>query len=165
MSAYYFFRRPAILSQKPMNHPRFIPEHLFPTGARLTPAPVGRVTPCAPSWRTQTPPLAGIARVNQRVLVCRRRRAEDCPPHHARITAACPSPRSGGHPACRRAGASSPAALAPALTTASLLPTRLHLRHWLLGVVAVRKDCWLLDVSPSAPSVPAVPVRPLPHNH
>ena len=68
----------------------------FSSGARLTPAPVGRVTPCAPSWRTKTPPLAGIARVNQRVLVSRRRRVEDCPPCHARIAAACPPPVAAG---------------------------------------------------------------------
>ena len=126
----------------------------FSSGARLTPAPVGRVTPCAPSWRTKTPPLAGIARVNQRVLVSRRRRAEDCPPYHARITAACP-PRSGRHPAGRRAGASSPAALALDWSPNSLISARL-LRHWMLGVVAVRKDCWMFPHLP-LPSLLSLP--------
>ena len=63
-----------------MRHLQFTASQTFSSGARLTPVPVGRVTPCAPSWRTKTPPLAGIARVNQRVLVSRRR-AEDCPPY------------------------------------------------------------------------------------
>ena len=44
---------------------------------------VGRVTPCAPSWRTQTRTLAGIVPVNPGFLVGRRRRAEDCPPYLA----------------------------------------------------------------------------------
>ena len=42
---------------------------------------VGRVTPCAPSWRTQTLSLADTAQNNQQVPVGRRRRAEDCPPY------------------------------------------------------------------------------------
>ena len=52
-------------------------------------AVVGRVTPCAPSGPTKTPPLATIRMANQDILVDRRRRAEDCPPYLARIIATC----------------------------------------------------------------------------
>ena len=65
----------------PMNHPR------TGDGARLTPAPVGCVTPCAPAWRMQTLSLAGIAFVKPGAVVGRRRRAQDCPPYLARIIA------------------------------------------------------------------------------
>jgi len=41
---------------------------------------LGRVTPCAPSWRTQTLSLADTAQNNQQVPVGRRRRAADYPP-------------------------------------------------------------------------------------
>ena len=71
------------------------PETRFPSQTRLIKAneassmqtmkfsngEVGRVTPCAPLWRTQTPTLAGIVPVNPGFLVGRRRRAEDCPPY------------------------------------------------------------------------------------
>ena len=71
------------------------PETRFPSQSRLIKAneassmqtmkfsngEVGRVTPCAPLWRTQTPTLAGIVPVNPGFLVGRRRRAEDCPPY------------------------------------------------------------------------------------
>ena len=46
-------------------------------------AAVGRVTPCAPLWQTQTPSLAGNPMNNLKILVSRRRRAEDCPPYLA----------------------------------------------------------------------------------
>ena len=54
---------------------------------------VGRVTPCAPSWRTQALSLAGIAQVNPGFLVGRRRRAEDCPPYLAASRPGHPHPR------------------------------------------------------------------------
>ena len=130
----------------------------FSSGARLTPAPVGRVTPCAPSWRTQTPPLTVIALVNQGTPVGRRRRAQDCPPYlrgcaasSQRVPATPPSPH---HPARPNTTANPPTNLdcggkrsATPLSPAPATPRTL-LRHWMLGVVAVRKDCWLLDISP-----------------
>ncbi len=68
----------------------------FSSGARLTPEPVGRVTPCAPSWQIQILPFAITTITNPVMLVGRRRRAEDCPPYHARIAAACPPPVAAG---------------------------------------------------------------------
>ena len=42
---------------------------------------VGRVTPCAPSWRIQTPTLASSAPINPGFLVGSPRRAAHCPPY------------------------------------------------------------------------------------
>ncbi len=71
-------------------------------------AVVGRVTPCAPSGPTKTPPLATIRMANQDILVGRRRRAQDCPPYLAipfrviRVFRGYPSPNQGKNP-CNRA--------------------------------------------------------------
>ena len=42
---------------------------------------VGRVTPCAPSWRIQTPTLASSAPINPGFLVGSPQRAAHCPPY------------------------------------------------------------------------------------
>ena len=46
-------------------------------------AAVGRVTPCAPLWQTQTPSLADNPMNNLKILVSRRRRAGNHPPYLA----------------------------------------------------------------------------------
>ena len=46
-------------------------------------AAVGRDTPCAPAWQTQTPPLADNLMSNLKILVRRRRRAGNHPPYLA----------------------------------------------------------------------------------